>query len=766
MRFALDSLAKTDSNEGSQDVLPLASSVGTTALLADPEVESETGSVDDSQGGLPLAGDAASSEAHLPVDYNVSSEVPDRTLESAESVTESSATIAHSLLDFGDVAEASLDEPVLLELAADPGELTESIRWKFSMPSTAISIVLHIWLMVALANYIRSEREIDQEREYITTEVMDVVEEKPLENIVEYQLAPPVDDEEHEVQEVVMAQSLALSRSTQPKPLDAPQFIPEEVVVNELSSPVYDIPEGLELDDRLVVKGSSGNGMIELESALDRVTWEIAQNLKESKVLVVWMLDASGSLTEQRGVIAQRMQRIYGELGALQEAGQIPRNDQPLLSGVVAFGEKTFFAQEEPTDNVDEIVGAVGNVINDPSGKENVFGAVRQTIDRWAKYRAEYGRRIMLIVVTDEAGDDYTEHLELAIGRCRGMGVRAYVIGPPAVFGRRQGLVPYVAPENGRTYQLPVDMGPESAVISQLWLPFWYSGPQHDYMTAGFGPYALTRLVRETGGVYFMTNMTTAKGLATTGTFDPELLRPFEPDYRYGTPQSFLADMRRHPLRRVVVEAAMLREDKSIRDNLRGTPVMEFRVDGNNFKQVLGDAQKPVAISTASLETLLAVFPPKIDAEYEKEPSQRWRMEFNLAYGRLLAQKVRYYEYNYACAALKNDKSAEDVNQRSNHWIFQPDDQINYATSHIKAARKAQELLNRVVAEAPGTPWAVHAARELRDPFGIKIIERFIPPPPPPPPAPPGRNAPQFAPPPPPPQTPVVRPPPPVLPKL
>ncbi|MEX0728548.1 MAG: vWA domain-containing protein [Planctomycetaceae bacterium] len=661
-------------------------------------------------------------------------------------------------------ADTLTAEPVLLRLAGENDLAEEPRSWKQSLPGTAISILLHIWVLIALANYIRLQPELEANHELISTQIEETVKEPVTEERIEYQLAPPVDDREHEITEVVAAQSLAISRTDKPKPLDSP-FIPEETNPDEFKNEVYDIPEGLELDEQIVVKGMTGNEMIELEAALDRVTWEIAQNMKEDKVLVVWLLDASGSLSGQREIIAKRMRRIYGELDALKESGQIPKRDRPLLSGVVAFGEAAIFAHKEPTDDVDEVVSAIGSVQNDPSGKENVFGAVRQVIDRWAKYRSQSGRRVMLIVVTDEAGDDYADHLEASIARCRGLGVKSYVIGPPAVFGRRQGFVPYVAPENGRTYQLPVDLGPESAVISQLWMPFWYGGPQHEYMTSGFGPYALTRLVHETGGVYFMTNMTTAKGLAATGSFDSASLKSFEPEYKYANPQQFMNDLRKRPIRRAVVKAAMLREEPHVRDNLRGTPAMEFRVNADNYKQVLSDAQKPVAISTAALEAILDAFPKNIDDEYNKESSLRWRMEYNLAYGRLLAQKVRYYEFNYACAALKNDKASEDVAQRSNHWIFQPDRQLNYAANYTKSARLAEKLLTRVIDEAPGTPWAVHAARELRDPFGIKIIEHYIPPPPPPKPEEPGKMPPQFAPPP-TPQPAATRSAPPTLPKL
>jgi len=64
-------------------------------------------------------------------------------------------------------------------------------------------------------------------------------------------------------------------------------------------------------------------------------------------------------------------------------------------------------------------------------------------------------------------------------------------------------------------------------------------------------------------------------------------------------------------------------------------------------------------------------------------------------------------------------------------WIVRPDTRINYASNYRRVAETSQNLLNLVVEEAPGTPWAVLAQRELKDGFGIKVQQRFIPPPPP-----------------------------------
>jgi hypothetical protein len=314
----------------------------------------------------------------------------------------------------------------------------------------------------------------------------------------------------------------------------------------------------------------------------------------------------------------------------------------------------------------------------------------------------------MLVAVTDEAGDDFANQLEPSIARCQRTGAKAYVIGPSAVFGRRKGFVPYRAPENGKMYQLPIDLGPESAVIEVVDLPFWYSGNQYTYLSSGYAPYALARLVHETGGVYFMTNTTTMSGLTPLGVFDSAALKPFTPDYSFGSPKEYQRDLMKHPIRVAVVQAAFLsREHRA-----NGTPRLDFRVNPGNFRQVASNAQKTVAVSQLAVDTILQAFPDGIEDGLALEPSARWRVNFALTYGRLLAQK--------------------DVRTKSNHWIVRPDTKINYAGNFRRVAEKSQSLLELVVEEAPGTPWAVLAQRELKDGFGIKIQQRFIPPPPPP----------------------------------
>jgi len=597
-----------------------------------------------------------------------------------------------------------------------------------NIAGTGISVAFHLWLILTFAGITLHQKIVltvePIDARLLTTDVVEQPDE-----VIEYELAIP-DDKDLKVQPVLLASSFGMSQNSKPKIEQAPVLETEFRQPNE-SRPFYDIPEGMEIDDRLVVKGNTGEGLIHMESALDRVTWEIAQNMQERRVLVVWLVDGSGSLTKQRQAIASRLKRIYGELEALQKTELIPRLEEPLLSSVVSFGERTNFLIPEPTADFQTIQNALNNVPVDESGVENVFTAVGQVVSRWSKYRTERGRRIMIITVTDESGDDYEKSLELSIARAKHYGAKVYVIGPSAVFGRRTGFVPYRAPENGKMYRLPVDIGPESVVISQVPLPFWFNGPQYEYLSSGFGPYALTRLVRETGGVYFMTNMTTTTGLTPFGTYDPQALKPYQPIYDYASPKAYMKMLNKYPLRKAVVLAARMRTDEFIEQNLKGTPRLDLRVQSRTFKRQLSDIQKSVAQSTFAVESLLQAFPSDIEKYYDQEPSLRWRMTFNLAYGRLLAHKVRCYEYNFACAHLKNTLSTKDVETKVNHFIFRPDKQLNFAPQAKRSFNRSREYLQRILDEAPGTPWALLAAREMKDPLGMRVIQRFIPPPPP-----------------------------------
>jgi len=96
---------------------------------------------------------------------------------------------------------------------------------------------------------------------------------------------------------------------------------------------------------------------------------------------------------------------------------------------------------------------------------------------------------------------------------------------------------------------------------------------------------------------------------------------------------------------------------------------------------------------------------------------------YGLAVGRVLATKVRTETYNAMLAAAKRGLKSE--NEKTNTWTLVPANEITVGSQYSKAGEKARQLLESVVEEHPGTPWALLAKRELSNPIGWRWQESF-----------------------------------------
>ncbi len=205
----------------------------------------------------------------------------------------------------------------------------------------------------------------------------------------------------------------------------------------------------------LLRKGSVGEGVTGANGAVDRVTFEILNAMEERPTLVVWLFDESGSLIRQRQEILDRFDRIYEELGIVQEAQERRRpssmKKDPLLTSIISFGQNIHLMTKEPTSDMNEIKNAVRAIEEDTTGVERVFSALYTAANEYKSMRRSVGqngpaRNVLLIVVSDERGDDQ-EGLEPTVDLCRKYGMPVYVIGVPAPFGREHTYVKYVDPD-------------------------------------------------------------------------------------------------------------------------------------------------------------------------------------------------------------------------------------------------------------------------------------------------------------------------------
>ena len=323
-----------------------------------------------------------------------------------------------------------------------------------------------------------------------------------------------------------------------------------EIEVNEF----IEVSTGLNYNANYAVKGAAGVGETGAAGAVDRITHEILLSLEERKTHVVWFFDQSGSLLPQREKIHSRFDRIYEELGVIEASGNeafAKHTDKPLLSSVIAFGNNITRRTPKPTDNIAEIKAAVASIEMDESGTENVFTAINLAIDQYKGFRTldpdtgEPMRNVMFVIFTDEVGDDQ-RLLENTIRECRKLAVPVYVVGVPAPFGRKKTMVKWVDPDpkyDQRPQWGEVTQGPESLVPERLNLHFSGKRDQDAPIDSGFGPFALTRLCYQTGGIYFSVhpnrkvgtevtkNETAAMSAYFSHFFDPHIMRKYRPDY-------------------------------------------------------------------------------------------------------------------------------------------------------------------------------------------------------------------------------------------
>lgn len=508
---------------------------------------------------------------------------------------------------------------------------------------------------------------------------------------------------------VVLAASAATSASGAPAAISAKVDVrrPTDLPLPAMASTLGDIVE---------IKGNGAEHVGDVEGAVDRIAIELVRRLERGRTLVVWAFDSSGSLQVERERLSKHIDGVYSHIKELDRDKLAA--DGGLLTMVVAFGEGRKAMLNEPTADSATVISAIGEVPLDTTGVESTFQTVGEIVTKWAKYKDDKGNtyQTVVIVVTDEVGDD-EPFLEEAIARANKSKVPIYVLGSAAMFGRIDGRMNYTDPKTKHTfYNVPVRQGPESVSLEQIRLPFWYDGPQYDFLDAGFGPYALSRMAGATGGIYFVTRLG-----AGNISFDPNAMREYRPDWT--SRQRYEADLSKHPLRQAVLAAANVTHA----NKLPNQPALVFPpVDGPEFKDTMKENQALAARTEYTVDEALGPITSAVKSR-DRETSRRWQAHYDLIRGRLLAVKIRCREYNWACAQMVKE-APKFTKPSSNAWRLVPDEEIHYSDKAKVAGDEARKLLTRVVEDHPGTPWALLAKRELKDPLGFKWVETTLPP--------------------------------------
>lgn len=601
--------------------------------------------------------------------------------------------------------------------------------WDGDTPAWLLSLLAHLGILVALTVVVISGPRKEQ---FVTvlSSVLNPEDALAISDEFNYSETPQesigASSQGSSNAEFALAPALSILPTPAQLEVDEQPHVTEPVPMQE----EIRLATGPNYAENLTVKGAAGVGAVGATGAIERLTKEILLKLEERPILVVWLFDQSGSLKRQRAEIQKQFDRIYDELGVIEASGNPvfkQHQDKPLLSAVVEFGENVTFLTPQPTDDVAELKAAVAGIKTDASGIERTFQAVAQTIKRYRPFRAQEPRRnVMLIVFTDEVSDDEAD-LDRTVSLALGLEIPVYCVGVPAPFGQSIAKIKYVDPDP-KYDQTPrwadVRQGPESCLPELVKIGVATDEP----MDSGFGPFSLTRLCYETGGIFFTVhpNRNERRKVSRGETaelaaqmsyfFDPQLMRNYRPDYtsrkEYGR---LLAS---NKARSALVEAA---QQSWITPMER--PMLVFpKLNDADLAQRLSKAQQDAAVLVPNIEHLYQIL-VQGEPDRPKLTVPRWQAGYDLSLGRLLALKVRTEGYNAILANAKQGMAF--TNKKNDTWRLVSADEITVGSATEKQAEQAKTYLQRVVREHPGTPWALLAENELKDPLGWKWEETY-----------------------------------------
>jgi hypothetical protein len=441
-----------------------------------------------------------------------------------------------------------------------------------------------------------------------------------------------------------------------------------------------------------------------VQDATNHVAAEIFEAVEDRPTLVVWLFDRTASASDSREKAIQQFESIYKKFEGLKTAGHPSLADSKtprLLSVVGCFGKSVELLTLEPTDSESTLSQAVSSIRDDGSDEEHPFEAIDVALKQYEKLCRSEKRGMMLVVVSDEAGDDEAM-VDQLVPQLRKAAIPVYVVGVAAPLGLNSSLSGSVKTESMK----PVRQGPESMESEAIDMGGWM-GPENP-LDSGFGPFALSRLALETGGRYM--------AVRQFSSYDPKQMAQLAPDYVSRAAYDQLLSS--NAARRALVEAAKLPHI----DLTHSFDLLFFKQkDEAAMKRQLDKAQQ----ASARLEPKVAPFYKALaagESDRNKLTGARWQVGYDLAMGRAAAMRSRIEGYNASLAQLKAGKSFPDPNH--NTWVLRATNDVKGDSGLEKLAGQARKYLTRVITEHPGTPWAMVANRELAAPLGWEWVSR------------------------------------------
>ena len=630
------------------------------------------------------------------------------------------------------------------------GLLPESLR---ELPAFAVSLILHVAILAALL-FITFE--LDSRRDEIAVEsiINEEFKQDPNQQLeVETEIATTLN--------VVSGGTVSTEVGATAQPTMSKVQVTESKVMQEptLNAVVADMTLATDsmIGDDLgegEVTGEVGAIVEGYGAAMGRLTQELLRMMRQQKVLVVWLFDESYSMKDDREEIARKFEKVYQELGiAEQQDKQLKRNEEVLLTVVSSYGDDIHEWTKEPTNDVEKIKAAMLKVPVDDSGEEAMCRSIRDMIVKYRTRANRNKRKLVVVVVSDESGDD-GQFVEEAIVQARRTKAPVYILGRESIFGYPYAHQRWIDEPTGEVFWPRIRRGPETAYPEALQWNGLHA--RHDAFSAGFGPYEQVRLARDTGGIFFALpgeeRELAGQGSTETRQFEFLAMKEYQPLL---LPRKTYAEERaRSDFRKMIWDVIVLL-NPSENDLLFPAFDRELSIRSEHFPLAINEfgaeAQRQVLKAARAMGLINQVLPmlDKVAPLRATEGSQRWRANYDLAYAQLLTFRIRLFQYLLAMDAHVNASPPTiPKNPKSNEWniwwdrrnVIVPDEaqfsrlkagfklkqtREEYLAEVDEQKQRAIDMLKAVQEEHSGTPWAQRARNEIASGFGMRVADRL-----------------------------------------
>jgi hypothetical protein len=480
------------------------------------------------------------------------------------------------------------------------------------------------------------------------------------------------------------------------------------------------------------VSGEVGAKVEGYGAAMHRLTHELRRMMREEPVIVVWLMDSTKSLEDDRKEISENFNKIYEELEISKKQGESQDLKYNLLDTMIcSFGAGLKKLTPKPTAELEEIRAAIGRVSEDKTGEEKIYNSLKAVLEEYGRQARSTGRKLAVVVLTDEVGDD-PELLEEVVDRAKLYKAPVYFLGREATFGYPYARIKWVNPKSKLEHWIPIRRGPETAMVEALQYDGF--GRREESASSGFAPYPHARLVKESGGMYFMLQ-TEEKDLTGSAArlqrkFDDIRMKQYEPDLE--PVREYVQERDKSEFRKTIFGVISLLNPYA--DENLGL-AWQLPIEPDKFKdqgqEHFQRGMRALKLMSAGLEQL-----DKVRELRDLEEDPRWRAAYDLTYAQLLAYRVRVFQYLLAVDHVGNAKPIPK-DPKSNKWrrvstgeMKKPtEEQIKNTGVDIaeleQQRKKAAEMFAFVAKEHPGTPWAQRAQSEKGANFGIELRDVF-----------------------------------------